>query len=62
MSPRLPSGIKETMRKLVLFDILEILAAIKKYQSTEKIKSYIVNALSGQILDKKAKKQIESIL
>lgn len=54
--------VKETMRKLILLDILEILALIRKYHSTDEIESYILNALSGQILDKKAKRQIESAL
>lgn len=56
------SDIKETMRKLILLDILEILAVIRKHKSTDEIEGYIFNALSGQILDKKAKKQIESML
>lgn len=54
--------IKETMRKLVLTDILNILLMIKKYQSDDKIDEYILDALSGEILDKKAKKQIESMI
>lgn len=56
------SDIKETMRKLILLDILEILALVRKHQTTDEIDSYIFNALSGGILDKKAKKQIESML
>lgn len=56
------SNIKETMRKLILLDILEILAVIRKYQTTDEIESYIFSALSGEILDKKSKKQIESML
>ena len=54
--------IRETMRKLILLDILEILAAIRKYQTTDEIESYIFSAFSGEILDKKGKKQIESML
>ena len=54
------SDIKETMRKLTLIDILNILILIRKYNTTDEIESYIFNALSGEILDKKAKKQIES--
>ena len=56
------SDVKETMRKLILCDILEVLAEIRKYQTTDEIENYIFHALSGRILDKKAKKQIESIL
>jgi len=50
--------IKETMRKLILFDILNILAIIKKYQTNDEIDGYVINALSGEILDKKSKKFI----
>ncbi|WP_312813978.1 hypothetical protein [Sedimentibacter sp.] len=54
--------VKETMRKLILLDILEILAIIRKQQSTDEIENYIFKALTGEILDKKSKKQIESML
>jgi hypothetical protein len=55
-------GIKTTMQKFILLDILDILLVIRKYQTVDKIESYIFNALSGEILDKKAKKRIESML
>lgn len=55
-------NVKETMRKLILLDILEVLAAIRKHQTNDEIESYIFNVLSGGILDKKAKKQIEIML
>lgn len=51
--------IKETMRKLILVDILTILMLIRKYQSNSEIDSYVFSALSGEILDKKTKKQFE---
>lgn len=54
--------IKESMRKPILLDILNILMNIRKYQSTAEIEQYIFNNLSGEILDKKAKKQIEAML
>jgi hypothetical protein len=54
--------IRETMRKSVMLDILNVLAAIRTTQKTDEIKRFILNALSGEILDKKAKKQIEAIL
>lgn len=38
------SEVKETMRKLVLLDILNVLNEIKKDSSIEKIESYILNA------------------
>lgn len=56
------SEIKETMRKLILLDILGVLAIIRKQQTSDEIESYIFNALTGGILDKKAKKQVESML
>ena len=55
-------SIKETMRKLVLLDVLEILTMIRKYQTNDKIESYIFKALSGGMLDKKAIKQVESMM
>lgn len=56
------SGVKETIRKLILLDILNVLVAIGKYGANDKIEGYILNALSGDILDKKAKKQVELML
>jgi hypothetical protein len=54
--------IKETMRKLILIDILSILSMIRKYQTNDDIEDYIVNALTGGLLDKKSIKQVESML
>lgn len=51
--------IKETMRKPVLFDILNVLAEIK--QRSDEVEAYVANALTGEILDKKAKKQVEAM-
>jgi hypothetical protein len=56
------SSIRATMQKLVLLDILEILAMIRKYQTNDRIESYILKALSGGLLDKKAIKQVESMM
>lgn len=54
--------IKETMRKSILLDILNVLAIIRRDQTTAEIEAFIQNALSGELLDKKAKKQIEALL
>jgi len=54
--------VKETMRKLVLQDILEILILIREYQKADNLDHYITEALMGSILDKKAKKYIEGLL
>lgn len=62
------AGIKETMRKLILLDILNILALIRKYKTKDdignigEIEDYINSSLSGNILDKKAKMAVEAML
>lgn len=54
--------VKETMRKLILQDILEVIIDIRKYQKSEETDHYISDALTGNILDKKAKKKLEAML
>lgn len=56
------TAVRETMRKLVLFDIMQVLAAIRKVKTSGAIESYITDAMTGGILDKKAKKQLEELL
>jgi len=51
--------VRETMRKSILIDILNVLAIIRKYQTSDEIERYIRGVLSGDLLDKKAKKQME---
>lgn len=55
------SGIRETMRKPVLLDILHVLADIRKDHPTDEMEFFFLQALSGDILDRKSKKQIEAI-
>lgn len=55
-------AVKETMRKSILLDILNVLILIKKSFKTDEIENFILDALSGEILDKKSKKQIEALL
>lgn len=55
-------GIRETMQKPVLMDILAILSLIRKEQSSNEIDNYVYRALSGGVLDKKSKKQVEAML
>lgn len=43
-------------------DILDILLSINKQMHNTKIESFIFEALTGEILDKKSKKQIEALL
>lgn len=52
-------AVKETMRKSILLDIVNVLLIIRKDHQVEEIDSFISNALSGGILDKKSKKQVE---
>jgi hypothetical protein len=53
------SEIRDTMRKSVLMDILTILSHIRNEEKNDEIDRYILEALSGDILDKKSKKLIE---
>jgi hypothetical protein len=54
------TDIKETMQKSILLDIINALTEIRKYQTTDEIDSYIMKALSGGIIDKKPKNEIEA--
>jgi len=54
-------SIKETMQKSILIYILNVLLLIKKDFKSDKIDNFILNALSSEILDKKSRKQIESL-
>lgn len=53
--------VKDTMKKLILTDIIQILAIIRETQATKEIDEYILAALKGDILDKKTKKQVENL-
>lgn len=55
-------SVKETMRKSILLDILNVLLIIRKNLKMDEMEDYILNALSGGILDNKTKKQIERLL
>lgn len=54
--------IRESMRKLILLDIIYVLLEIKKSDNTSLINNFIFEALSGEILDIKSKKAIEQQL
>lgn len=54
--------VRETMRKSILTDILNILILIRQYQSTDSIETYITNAITGGLLDRKTAKQIQELL
>jgi hypothetical protein len=51
---------KETMRKSILLDIVNALMVIRTNSSSDKIDAFIQGALSGDILDRKTKRQIEA--
>lgn len=55
-------AVKETMRKLILLDILSVLIEIRKTHDESGIGAYIYEALMGEILDTKSKKTIEKQL
>lgn len=55
-------SVKETMRKSILLDILNVLLIIRKTLKTDEIENFILNALAGEILDNKAKKQVKTLL
>lgn len=54
--------VKETMRKLILMDALQVLLDIRKNHPSDELDSYLMNALSGGILDDKQKKQLKAAL
>ena len=53
---------KETQRKILLMDILNILTEIRKQVLSDEIEAYIRSATAGEILDKKAKKEVMKLL
>jgi len=55
-------AVRESMRKLVLLDIIDTLVEIRKAQDKKEINEFILQALTGEILDKKSKKRIEGLL
>jgi len=54
--------VRETMRKPILLDIINVLLEIRKTMRSDDIEDFISSALSGEILDKKSKKLIEKEL
>lgn len=51
---------KETQRKVLLLDILGVLAVVRRTISDDRIASYLQNALTGGLLDAKTKKEVRS--
>lgn len=52
-------GLKETQRKLLLLDIINALITIRELQPSEKITKYLIEAMTGGLLDKKSVKKLE---
>jgi len=55
-------AVKETMRRSILLDILNVLGIIGKEYRTDEIESFIKDVLTADILDKKSRKQMENLL
>jgi len=55
-------GVKETMRKSILTDILTALIEIRKEYQRDEIDHYMIHALNGGILDKKTKGLFQKLL
>jgi hypothetical protein len=53
---------KETQQKILLMDILSVFAVTRRYVKDENVETYIMNALTGARLDKKAKTEIEKLM
>jgi hypothetical protein len=53
---------KETQQKILLMDILSVFAVTRHYQKDERVEKYIITAMTGAILDKKARAEIEKKL
>ena len=53
---------KETMRKLILLDLIETLILVRSLSPSEALEAYFFSVLSGSILDEKAKKQLRARL
>lgn len=53
---------KETQQKILLMDILAVFAVARRFYKDERVENYIITAMTGEILDKKAKAEIEKLL
>lgn len=53
---------RETQRKILLLDILNVLIGINKQSRSDEIEMYISSAMTGGILDKKSKSGVMKLL
>ena len=56
------NSLRETMRKLILLDIIGVLAEIQKIKRSADISDYFIKAMTGGILDKKTARKLEQYL
>jgi hypothetical protein len=56
------SARKDTQQKILLMDILSVFAVTRRQMKDEKVEAYIVNAMTGERLDKKAKTEIDRLM
>jgi hypothetical protein len=52
-------SLKESQRKLILLDIMSALMAIREIRPSDKITRYLIEAMTGGLLDKKSVKKLE---
>lgn len=55
------SKLRETMRKVILLDILSVLMEMRKFSPDPRIDQYIQSALTGSLLDSKSKRLVASL-
>jgi hypothetical protein len=53
-------SLKESQRKLILIDIINALIAIREIKPSDQITHYLIEAMTGGLLDKKSVKQLET--
>ncbi len=55
-------SVSETMRKSILLDIVNFFLSVRKEYHTDMTEAFLMNALTGDLLDKKSKKQLETAM
>jgi hypothetical protein len=53
---------KETQQKILLMDILSVFAVTRRQMKDENVEAYIISAMTGERLDKKAKTEIDKLM
>jgi len=53
---------KDTQQKIQLMDILSVFAVTRRFLKDEKVEAYIVSAMTGGLLDRKAKNTVDGWL